>query len=120
MTQTRASSRFQLSRGFIFAALIGYALWVVFPMVWMAYSSLKTDQAIFRDAFALPPVGDLQFANYAHAWREAHFGDYFLNSVLVTTTSVALIVALTPTSSGRLRAFSNRVLLASQSSDWRS
>lgn len=94
MTQTRPSSRFQLSRGLIFAALIGYALWVVFPMVWMAYSSLKTDQAIFRDAFALPPAGDLQFANYAHAWREAHFGDYFLNSVLVTTTSVALIVAL--------------------------
>ena len=94
MTQTRPSSRFQLSRGLIFAALIGYALWVVFPMVWMAYSSLKTDQAIFRDAFALPPAGDMQFSNYAHAWREAHFGDYFLNSVLVTTTSVALIVAL--------------------------
>jgi N-acetylglucosamine transport system permease protein len=36
--------------------------------------------------FALPPLDDLRFDNYARAWREAHFGDYFFNSVLVTTT----------------------------------
>ena len=74
--------------------LLGYAVWVVFPMVWVAYSSLKDDAAIFRDTFALPSVGALHAENYVHAWREARFGDYFFNSVLVTTTSVALIVLL--------------------------
>jgi len=83
-----------LSRGLIFAALAGYAIWVVFPMLWVAYSSLKADTAIFRDAFALPPLDDLRFENYARAWREARFGDYFFNSVFITTTSVALIVGL--------------------------
>jgi ABC-type glycerol-3-phosphate transport system permease component len=63
-------------------------------MVWMVYSSLKADEAIFRDAFALPPLDGLRFDNYTRAWHEAHFGDYFFNSVFVTTTAVSLIVLL--------------------------
>lgn len=63
-------------------------------MVWVAYSSFKTDDAIFRDAFALPSADGLQWENYLAAWREAHFGQYFLNSVVVTTTSVVAILGL--------------------------
>ena len=84
----------KISRLFIFSVLVGYLAWVVFPMAWVAYSSLKTDEAIFRDAFALPALSDLQTDNYARAWREAKFGDYFFNSVVVTGVSVALIVML--------------------------
>jgi ABC-type glycerol-3-phosphate transport system permease component len=81
-------------RALILAGLCGYALWVIFPMIWMAYSSLKPDEAIFQEPFTLPAADHLQFANYSHAWREAHFGEYFFNSVLVTTVSVAAIVLL--------------------------
>lgn len=84
----------KLSRFIIFAVLAGYLVWVVYPMAWVAYSSLKTDEAIFREAFALPPLDALQTDNYARAWNEARFGDYFINSILVTVTSVALIVLL--------------------------
>jgi ABC-type glycerol-3-phosphate transport system permease component len=84
----------KLSRFAIFALLLGYGVWVVFPMAWMAYSSLKPDEAIFRRPFSLPAAGELDFDNYARAWREAHFGAYFLNSVVVTGASVALIVML--------------------------
>jgi len=84
----------KLSRFIIFSVLAGYLVWVVYPMVWVAYSSLKTDEAIFREAFSLPPLDALQTDNYARAWSEARFGDYFLNSVLVTVTSVTLIVLL--------------------------
>lgn len=83
-----------LSSGLILTALLGYAGWVIFPMLWVAYSSLKADTAIFRDAFALPASGELHAENYTRAWTEARFGEYFFNSVLVTTTSVTLIVAL--------------------------
>src|SRR5579863_10339522 len=82
------------SRSVAFAALLGYSVLLILPMVWVAYSSLKGDDAIFRDAFALPSAGNLRTDNYSHAWREAHFGEYFLNSVAVTGVSVALIVAL--------------------------
>ena len=83
-----------VSSGLILAVLLGYAAWVVYPMVWMVYSSLKTDAAISHAPFALPAFGDLRFDNYGHAWREAHFGDYFFNSVLVTCVSVGAILVL--------------------------
>jgi ABC-type glycerol-3-phosphate transport system permease component len=94
MNARKSRGAFSPGRGLILAGLLGYGGWVVFPMIWVAYSSLKPDAAIFRDTFALPAANDLRFDNYARAWREAHFGDYFLNSILVTGVSVALIVAL--------------------------
>ncbi len=84
----------KLSPTLIFAVLLGYAVWVVFPMVWIAYSSLKDDRAIFQNTFALPAPGSLHTENYTAAWQTARFSDYFSNSVLVTATSVALIVGL--------------------------
>ncbi|HTJ79546.1 MAG TPA: carbohydrate ABC transporter permease [Rariglobus sp.] len=84
----------KISRVLIFSVLAGYLVWVAFPMIWVAYSSLKTDEAIFREAFALPAAGDLRTDNYSRAWHEARFGDYFVNSVVVTVSSVALIVLL--------------------------
>lgn len=88
------TNRLKISQGLILAVLFGYAAWVVFPMLWVAYSSLKADAAIFRDTFAWPSLNQLHTENYAQAWHEAHFADYFFNSVLVTTASVALIVML--------------------------
>jgi ABC-type glycerol-3-phosphate transport system permease component len=84
----------KFSRFLMFAVLAGYLVWVVYPMAWVAYSSLKTDEAIFREAFALPPRDALQTDNYARAWNEARFGDYFINSIIVTVTAVGLIVLL--------------------------
>ena len=88
------TSELPISRLLAFAVLAGYLAWVMYPMAWLAYSSLKADEAIFLDAFALPPFGDLRFDNYVRAWDGAQFGDYFLNSVVVTVASVTLIVLL--------------------------
>lgn len=83
-----------LSRTVLFLALLGYALWVVGPMLWVVSSSLKGNADIFRHTFAFPDFADLRFENYERAWHEASFADYFLNSALVTTCSVALITGL--------------------------
>ena len=85
---------FRFSRGVAFIALLGYSAWLVFPMLWVGYSSLKRDDAIFRDTFALPTAASLDAGNYGRAWKQAHFAEYFTNSVIVTGASVALIVAL--------------------------
>ncbi len=88
------SSAAMLSRRLIFLLLAAYALWVIYPMIWVAYSSLKDDAAIYRDAFALPPLDDLRTGNYVQAWRDARFGDYLFNSLWVTVVSVTGIVFL--------------------------
>lgn len=83
-----------VSRPLLYAVLVGYLVWVLFPMIWVAYSSLKTDAAIFGDPFAPPALAELAWGNYDRAWREARFSRYFLNSVVVTSSSVALIALL--------------------------
>jgi len=91
---TRSPHTFTVPRLLVFAVLAGYLVWVIYPMLWVAYSSLKDDALIFKDAFALPLLGDLRFENYTRAWSAARFSDYLLNSVLVTGVSVTLIVLL--------------------------
>jgi ABC-type glycerol-3-phosphate transport system permease component len=85
---------FRLSRGLLALTLLLYGAWVVYPMIWVAASSLKGDDAIFREPLAFPRAGALHPENYARAWGEARLGAYFLNSVVVTGVAVALIVGL--------------------------
>jgi ABC-type glycerol-3-phosphate transport system permease component len=99
------SNMARFSRGVAFTALLGYSAWLLFPMIWVAYSSIKKDDAIFRDTLALPSAGALALDNYGRAWSQANFGGYFLNSCLVTCCSVALIVALGATTAYALARF---------------
>jgi raffinose/stachyose/melibiose transport system permease protein len=62
----------------------------LFPLVWMAYSSLKSNPEIIRSALALPTVP--RFENYANAWRIANIGAYFFNSVFVSLASIVCTV----------------------------
>jgi ABC-type glycerol-3-phosphate transport system permease component len=90
-----------------FAALLGYAIWLILPMAWVAYSSLKTDEAVFRHPLALPAAGTMATENYARAWGQAHFGGYLLDSVLVTSASVVLILGLGAAAAYALARFSH-------------
>jgi ABC-type glycerol-3-phosphate transport system permease component len=76
-------------------------------MAWVAYSSLKGDDAIFRDTFAPPALEALHSENYARAWREGRLGDYFANSAIVTAVSVVSIVALGAMAAYALARFSH-------------
>jgi ABC-type glycerol-3-phosphate transport system permease component len=87
-------SKFQIGRAAVFSVLLAYLLWAALPMVWLAYSSLKSDELIFRDAFSLPEVDDLRWENYGRAWTEGRFAQYFFNSVAVTGASVFGILIL--------------------------
>jgi len=107
MSRHPEPGRPRFSRPAAFGALLGYSAWLVFPMIWVAYSSLKGDDAIFRDALALPSLSALHLDNYARAWSGAHFGEYFINSVVVTGVSVALIVSLGAMAAYALARFSH-------------
>lgn len=66
--------------------LLPYAAFSLFPLLWMLVSSFKTDLQIFSAPWALPER--LQWENYLGAWQRGSFSRYFLNSVLVSVTSV--------------------------------
>lgn len=72
--------------------LIIYSIIVIFPLVWIFSSSLKSSMEIFANVWALPK--GIKWENYVNAWIEASIGKYFINSLFVTATSVFFILLL--------------------------
>lgn len=72
------------------AALLGVcAIWV-YPLLWMIAASLRENAQVFAGVGLLTDV--LHLENYWRAWHDAHMGDYFLNTVLVTAGSIVITV----------------------------
>ena len=81
-----------LGRSIINIVLALWAVIVIFPMLWLLYTSFKTDQEIFFSPWSLPAT--LAWDNFSRAWVSAHIGDYFLNSLLVVIPSLFLTLLL--------------------------
>ncbi|CAH8769227.1 carbohydrate ABC transporter permease [Paenibacillus dendritiformis] len=82
---------------FIPRFLINLFLWVmslscIFPVIWMIYSSLKTQQEFNLNIISLPT--SLNFQNYIDAFRIGKMDTYFVNSVFVTVLTVIFTVVL--------------------------
>jgi len=67
---------------------VAYSVVVIYPMVWLLYTSFKSSGELFASAWALPTV--LRWGNYVEAWKDAQIGEFFFNSVFVTITTVAI------------------------------
>jgi len=76
----------KLTSFFIYLFLILWSLMVIFPMVWVVASSLKTDKEIFMSPWQLP--SQLMFDNFVRAWGKANIGLYFANSLLVILPAI--------------------------------
>lgn len=69
------------------------AIVFIFPLLFMAMSSLKPDLQLLRDTSSLRaflPVGDISLDNYYEAFSRAPIGLFVFNSVLVTGVTVLL------------------------------
>lgn len=96
---------------FIYLILFGGALIFIYPMVWMFYSSLKSNSEILTNPWMLP--AQIRIENYVTAWENANLSQAAVNSVIVTLSSVALVVlcsSLAGFAFGRLK-FKGRSLI---------
>lgn len=95
----QAVKKFSISRLFgksIFPQLIlfGYTLIALFPIVLTLMNSFKTRKAIFK-APLLPPLPDtFSLEGYATVFQRSSFQWYFVNSSIITVTSIFLILLL--------------------------
>lgn len=67
------------------------ALIFALPIIYLLVSSLKPDWQVLHDTSSIRaflPVGDLSFANYVGAFRQAPVAHFLFNSVLITTLTV--------------------------------
>jgi ABC-type sugar transport system, permease component len=88
----RSNSASGMTAFVIYGIFLLVAVVVLFPLVWMFYTSFKSQFEIFQDPFGLP--SSLNLDNYIHAWTTGDFSKYFFNSVVVTIPSVAATVAV--------------------------
>jgi ABC-type glycerol-3-phosphate transport system permease component len=60
---------------------------ILYPLVWMTYSSFKENADIFANVFALP--SSLYLGNYVTVFTQGAMGLYFRNSLFISVVSVA-------------------------------
>lgn len=88
---TRAAGRI-VARAIVLVLLIGYAVVSLYPFLWMVSAAFKNQIEVVRGGHLIPESPTLD--TLVATWNKLHFFDYFLNSVLVTTYTVALTLAV--------------------------
>ncbi|WP_231128531.1 carbohydrate ABC transporter permease [Cutibacterium avidum] len=82
-------------KAFATVAHILLAIWtiiVVLPLLWTLMTSFKSTSEIFASPFSWP--SNLHWENFTNAWNEAHIGDYFLNTIIVVFSALAIVMVL--------------------------
>lgn len=78
----------RIGRGAVMALVLAL---VLAPLYWMVAASLKSNKEITQDATLYPHAPS--FDNYGRLFSQKQFGDFLLNSIGVTSASVALALA---------------------------
>ena len=81
-----------LNRTFIYAILMFFTVQTVYPIIWMTFSALKTQQDLFDNIWG--PPRQLIWQNFFDAWEVGSLGARIGNSIFVTVSSVALLTVL--------------------------
>ena len=74
------------------AVLLGYTAFALFPILLVVVNSFKERRAIFRTPYALPDADTFSLVGYRTVFTGARFDLYFVNSLIVTLGSLALVL----------------------------
>ena len=87
---TRVQRRF--SRLVMYLVLGLWSLFTIFSISWIMLASLKSTREIFREPLKLP--AEMMWENYVNAWNSVRLGDYIINSIIVVTVSLIVLMAV--------------------------
>ena len=114
MSKRSSSLRMPLStrigRGVVRVFLILWGLTVAFPLIWVLYTSLKSNQEFFASPWALP--AHPQWQNFVEAWQEANFAAYFGNSLLTVAVTLAITLLIVGANAYVIAKYRNRAVRA--------
>lgn len=94
----------QTAKFSLYAGLYLFAIPILFPLIWMLYTSFKTNREISMNTWALPAT--LHFQNYLNAWETAKIGVYLFNSIYISTLAVILTLVISCAAAFVLAKFS--------------
>ena len=111
-TSNQPSYRIKPMRIILYTILIVGGFLAIIPFFWMVSTSLMTlGETINRQWVPGTP----QWINYVEAWNEAQFSKYFMNSVIITITTLAGLLftsILAGYAFGRIKFFGRDVIFA--------
>lgn len=76
----------------LLVVLAAFTMVILGPVVWLAILSLRTTTEINANPYGLPEA--LHLAKFVQAWTTSNYGNYFWNSVVVTSVSVAIVTLI--------------------------
>ena len=83
--------------------IIFFALYTLFPLVWLFITSLKTNAEYFDSPFSLPAVP--QWQNYVNAVTQANLGQMIFNSITVAVIATIINVLVAAMASYAISRF---------------
>ncbi|AHK46709.1 MULTISPECIES: carbohydrate ABC transporter permease [Ensifer] len=87
-----AVRRWTVTNTVVLVLLTLHVLLVVFPFIWMIYSTFKTNKEFMRSVWSLPTSFSLDA--YVGAWSGGALGGYAVNSLLIMAGATVLTVAV--------------------------
>ncbi|MFT4145403.1 MAG: carbohydrate ABC transporter permease [Mobilitalea sp.] len=86
--------------------IIFFAIYTLFPLVWLAVTSLKTNAEYFANPFSLPAIP--QWQNFLNAFTQANLGQMIWNSLTVAFIGTILNISVASMASYALSRFAFR------------
>lgn len=77
----------------IYVVMSVFALAVLLPLIWLLFSSLKTQADLTMNTWG--PPRQWMFSNYLKAWKGSKIDTYMLNSIFVTILAIVITVITT-------------------------
>ena len=85
--------KMHISALFLYFVLVMFAVFQVYPVIWVILSSIKTDQELILNAsYSLP--SSFYFGNYLKALESSNIPRAFINSIIVAICTLTLEVCL--------------------------
>jgi raffinose/stachyose/melibiose transport system permease protein len=88
---SRKLRKFSIGRFITMLMLAAFAIAILYPLLWMVISSMKSYNEIFNDVWGLPSTWIVE--NYSLAWSKGISG-YFMNSFFVTSVTIIAVLII--------------------------
>jgi len=101
-----------LLRVLLYLVLFIMAFLVLYPLFFMLMTSVKSSMDVIRNPFWLTGV---HLGNYVTAWKIGRVAGYFMNSVIVSVSTLifqVVVITLASYSLGKLRPWGHNIILS--------
>lgn len=76
----------------LYILLFLFAITILLPVLWVFVASIKDNSEFYGNPWAIP--AGIHLENFYHAFVNAKMGEYFINSVIVTSLSLIILLVI--------------------------